>query len=270
MATRPAARTARAPRAGPRRPPAAASPGGAVVRGRARVHPRSNGSWAAAAASSASSAAKAFSSSPSAARTIARARGRVTSIHSLGKTRPRSSSRASALPGALDLAESDERLDVERLAPIRHEVSDAGVLGAAIHPRQRRIDGGVLVIRELHEREGGEEERLPERSALSAALRRSAAAASCAPVRSGHVPRRRRTVGGRASSTDPGARAERSRCRSPRRAARPGPTVRRGTQRNRGAPGAPPPTHPHPGRGTTRLPPHAGCATASKSSIEWK
>ena len=64
----------------------------------------------------------------------------------------------------LELAERDERLDVERLAAIGDHVPGPDRVEALAHPRQRLVDGAVVAGRELDEAERGEQERLPPRA----------------------------------------------------------------------------------------------------------
>ena len=84
-----------------------------------RFQARSNGSFAAASTSSSSSAASAAATSPSAARTSARVRGSVDADPEPGEDAPALLEALEHLARALVLAERDQRLDVERLAPVR-------------------------------------------------------------------------------------------------------------------------------------------------------
>ena len=130
----------------------------------------------------------------------------------------------------------------------------SGTSASAPHPPRRGCHRRIPRMRVLIGR------ATPRRSVLSGWPHRSEAAASCAHVQFCRVPRRRWSGSGRASSTGQGARSEQLRCKPPRRAARPGPTVRRGTRRTQDAPDAPPPIPLHHARDTTRLRRRADCA----------
>ena len=202
----------------------------------------------------------------SAARTIARARGSVTSIQSRGRRVPAPrAGRARPARSISPRATSDSTCSGSLRSGTRSRMPVSSV------QRYIRVSAASTAAwsSSANSTNASVERKSDSQTVRpSGSLHRSEAAASYAHVRSCRVPRRRTSAGGRASSTGQGARAERLRCRPPRRAARPGPTVRRGTRRTQDARGALPPTPPH--HGTRYHSASTACRlrAASKSSIE--
>ena len=64
-------------------------------------------------------------------------------------------------PRAFEVAERDERLDAERLAPVREAFARADLGDDLVHADERILDLPVPPGRELDEREAGQQQRLP-------------------------------------------------------------------------------------------------------------
>ena len=89
-------------------------------------------------------------------------RGSVDADPEPGEAAPALLEACERLAGAVALAQRDQRLDVERLAPVGRELLHGDRLHPLPHPRQRGVDRAVVAVGEVDEGESREAERLPD------------------------------------------------------------------------------------------------------------